>query len=396
MEKFLNLDSLSMNCYWFILIALLLIFVFLLIWLFFRLKKDKFKQPDGVEQGDEIVNQKEGGIIEEGDEGKKKNWGTIIIGIFAGIVGVFLIIVIFLFSTNINYSASDKNDIDLNKDDSELTGEIHYLGILPLENPSTMLGRFAGVEKYLRDETGLNIKLRLYPTSGELGGYTAVVRDVANGNISFAYLASVTTVQANGNGPVIPFVCAQNGGSPTYQGDLAVKVDSPYKTLEDLKGKKVSGTSISSTSGNLMPSAMLKQRGIDQETYFDGGMMYLGSHDKATQAVLAGTIDGCFINEATFNKYNADGVILRSIWRHDPVPEFPFVVNTEKVTSSELAEVKDALLRMHEENIEGIQSANVKYEKWVAIDWEDYLGIKEAIDEVYGPVFYDLEEWGKD
>lgn len=270
-------------------------------------------------------------------------------------------------------------------------GKIHYMGILPLDKPSTMMERFAGVEEYLREETGLNIKLRLYPTIGELGGYTAVVRGVSSGDISFAYLASVTTVQANGNGPVIPFACAQKSGSPTYRGDLAVKVGSSYQTLEDLKGKKVSGTSKSSTSGGLMPAALLKQKGIDAETYFDGGMMYLGSHDKAAEAVLAGMVDGCFINETTFNKYKDLG--LRSIWRHAPVPEFPFVVNTEKVTPEELAKVKNALLKMHETNLAGVQSVDAKYEKWVAIDWEDYLGIKEAIDDVHGEMFYNLDEW---
>lgn len=255
--------------------------------------------------------------------------------------------------------------------------DVYYLGILPLRNPSTMLDRFSGVEEYLREETGLNIKLKFYPTSGDIGGYTTVVRDVANGVTSFAYLASVTTVQANGNGPVIPFVCAQKGGSPTYQGDLVVKEDSPYQKLEDLKGKKVSGTSKSSTSGNLMPLAMLQQKSIDSETYFDEGMMYLGSHDKAVDAVLLGKVDACFINEATFDKYKEKG--LRSIWRHDPVPEFPFVVNTEKVSPEVIELVKTALLKMHETKLEGVQSVNEKYEKWVAINWEDYLGDRKSV-----------------
>ena len=285
--------------------------------------------------------------------------------------------------------ASSENGEELIED------KIYYIGILPLRKPSTMLERFAGLEKYLRDETGLNIKLRLYPTAGEVGGYTAVVRGVVSGDTSFAWLASVTTVQANGNGPVIPFVCPQKQGSPTYQGGLAVKLNSPYKTLADLKGKKVYGSSKSSTSGNLMPSAMLIQEGIDKETYFDEGLKFSGSHDKAADAVLAGIIDACFINDMTFDKYNAEKRVLRYIWKHEPVPEFPFVVNTEKIMPEELAKVKSALLKMHETNLEDIQAISSKYEKWVLIGWEDYLGIKEAIDDIHGPVFYNLDEWGK-
>jgi phosphate/phosphite/phosphonate ABC transporter binding protein len=258
-----------------------------------------------------------------------------------------------------------------------------------------MVNQFKGVEKYLNENTSLNVKLRLYPTSGELGGYTAVVKDISEGKISFAYLASVTTIQANGNGPVIPFACAQKNGSPTYRGDLVVRADSPYQSLEDLKGKKVSGTSKSSTSGNLMPSSWLKSLEIDPTTYFEGGMMYLGSHDKAIQAVIKGTIDGAFINESTMYKFNKDEQVTRSLWRHPPVPEFPFVVNTEKVTDAQLAEVKEAMLRMHETDLEDIQRVEPNYEKWVELNLEDCMDIKAAIDDVYGPVFYDLEEWGK-
>jgi len=316
-----------------------------------------------------------------------------IIGIILGIIVIFLLAGGFYATIGEIYKIVESTELSsVNIGSAE--GKVYYLGILPLRKPTTMLERFSGVEKYLSNTTGLNIKLRLYSTSGDVGGYTAVVEDVANGDIDFAYLASVTTVQANGNGPVIPFACAQKGGSPTYQGDLVVKTDSPYQSLEDLKGKKVSGTSKSSTSGNLMPSAMLKQEGIDKETYFEGGMMFLGSHDKAAEAVLAGTIDAAFINEATLNKYNKDSNLLKSIWRHDPVPEFPFVVNTDVVSQEVFRKVKSALLRMHETNIEGIQAVNENYEKWVEINWEDYLGIKDAIDEVHGSVFYNLDEWG--
>ena len=322
------------------------------------------------------------------------NHNLTVIGIVAGIIAICLLAVGFFATINEIYRIVESTETYSNTENN-VNNQIYYLGILPLEKPTTMLERFAGIRKYLVDTTGLNIELRLYSTTGEVGGYTAVVRDIANGDIDFAYLASVTTVQANGNGPVIPFVCAQKSGSPTYQGDLVVKVDSPYQSLEDLKGKKVSGTSKSSTSGGLMPEAMLKQNSIDSETYFDGGLTYLGSHDKAAEAVLAGTIEAAFVNDTTLTKYNKNGAVLRSVWRHDPVPEFPFVVNTEKVSQEVLNKVKNALLRMHETNLEDIQACDTKYEKWVSIGWEDYMGIKTAIDEVHGSIFYNLNEWGE-
>ncbi|MCK4993425.1 MAG: phosphate/phosphite/phosphonate ABC transporter substrate-binding protein, partial [Candidatus Omnitrophica bacterium] len=268
----------------------------------------------------------------------------------------------------------------------------YQIGILPLRKPSEMLERFDALEKYLQRETELDIKLKLYPTTGYTGGYTAIVRDVANGTIDFAWLASVTCVQAHESGPVIPFVCAQNAGSPTYYGHLAVRVDAPYQSLEDLKGKKVAGTSASSTSGNLMPTSWLKGQGIDKFKYF-GAFEYLGRHDNACQAVISGQFDACFVNEATFDSFNKEKVQLRSLWRHAAVPEFPMCVNTENVDAQILERIKAALLIMHEKAPEALEAVSVKYDKWVPIAWEDYLEIKKTVDTVHGQKFYDLDYW---
>ncbi|MCF7860997.1 phosphate/phosphite/phosphonate ABC transporter substrate-binding protein [Candidatus Woesearchaeota archaeon] len=310
-------------------------------------------------------------------------------------------LIVFGCSQNSNDSVTTSNDMansnpdnsNVNTHSPNIQGEKIIMGILPLRNPTDMLDRFGPTEAYLKDKTGLDITLKFYPTEGELGGYTQVVKEITSGEIGLAYLAPVTIVQAHGvNKNVIPFICAQNSGSPTYQGDLVVLASSEYENLEDLEGKKVTGTSKSSTSGNLFPSALLMDKGIDKETYFDGGMQYLGSHDKAVEAVLAGTMDAAFINEATFNKYNSEGQ-LRSIWKHDSVAEFPFVVNTDVINEETLAIINDALLVMHETNLEGIQAVNSNYDKWVSISWDDYAAAKKACDSVHGDILYDLDNW---
>lgn len=275
----------------------------------------------------------------------------------------------------------------------EVWAKTYYLGILPLRKPTEMIERFKGIEKHLCAETGLDIRLKLYPTTGVTGGYTTLVKDIVAGEIDFAFLAPVTCVQAAGSGPVLPFVCAQKSGSPTYYGHLAVKIDSPYQSLKDLKGKKVGGTSASSTSGNLMPTGWLKDQGIDKFKYFQ--FEYLGRHDKAAQAVIIGQYAACFINEATFNQYNEEKKQLRSLWRHPAVPEFPFCVNTKKVSKKALKKVKQTLLNMHEEGLAEIQAVNKKYEKWVPITLKEYNTVKEACDSIHGAKFYDLDYWQK-
>jgi phosphonate transport system substrate-binding protein len=289
----------------------------------------------------------------------------------------------------------DNNLVDDNQNVPIVDSKEYLMGILPLSNPTIMLERFGQVEAYLKEETGLNIRLRFYPTEGELGGYSQVVREITDGDIHFAYLAPVTTVQANGiNSNVVPFICAQNKGSPTYTGDLVVLADSSFQSLADLEGKKVTGTSVSSTSGGLFPSALLLEEGIDRDSYFDGGLQFLGSHDKAVEAVLAGTMDAAFINEDTLNKWNDEGK-LRSIWTHEPVAEFPFVVNQEIVSLDVIEKVKIALLKMHETNLDGVKAISKGYDKFVEISFSDYASAKAACDTLYGDSLYDLDTWGE-
>ncbi len=364
-------------------------------------------QPNqGMDSGQSLSeNQKVSSTSEESSNNKGKLCGGICLAILSVIffVGGFLILG-YIHKTNTQKnvssqanqttvpSAANTENNQFKQNQNQDKEKIYYMGILPLRNPSTMLERFSGVEKYLNKKTGLNIKLKLYPTSGSVGGYTAAVKDVTSGKIQFAFLAPVTITQAHETGPVEPFACAQKEGSPVYYGHIVVKKDSPYQKIEDLQNKPVCGTSASSTSGNLMPSAMLLEKGIDKMTYFQP-FEFLGSHDKAAEAVLAGTMEAGFINEMTFDKYKAQGIGLRSIWRHDAVPEFPFCANVQEVDQATINKVKNALLTMHETDLEGIQAVEPKYEKWVPIEWESYKGIKEAIDQVHGEIFYDLDKW---
>jgi phosphonate transport system substrate-binding protein len=326
----------------------------------------------------------------------KKGW--LLLGVVALIV-IFLGFIIARSDFFGTKSIVDGGDVmpavEVSTESDPKKERVRVLGVLPLHNPTVMLDRFGALENYLNENTDLNIKMKFYPTEGELGGFSAVVKDVAEGVVDFAFLASVTTVQANANGPVIPIACAQRDGSPTYQGDLVVKIDSPYQTTFDLKGKKVAGTSVSSTSGNLMPLKGLAKLGIDPNTYFDGGIQYLGSHDKALEAVSRDLVDAAYVNEHTFFKFVREGSQLRSIWRHPPVPEFPFVVNTDNVSQEEIDIFVKALLLAHESDPKIVTRIDDDYEKFVEIAWEDYIPTKEAVDEAYGEIFYDLNSWGK-
>jgi hypothetical protein len=45
---------------------------------------------------------------------------------------------------------------------------------------------------------------------------------------------------------------------------------------------------------------------------------------------------------------------------------------------------------MHTKDPAVLRAIDPKYEKWVAIRWEDYAPVAKTIDAVHGPGFYEL------
>jgi phosphonate transport system substrate-binding protein len=78
-----------------------------------------------------------------------------------------------------------------------------------------------------------------------------------------------------------------------------VKATSPYKNIEDLKGKNIGLVDPNSTSGNNVPRYMLDKMKINPENYF-GKVVFTGSHENAVLALAQGTVD------VVANAWNAD------------------------------------------------------------------------------------------
>jgi phosphonate transport system substrate-binding protein len=80
------------------------------------------------------------------------------------------------------------------------------------------------------------------------------------------------------------------------------------KSLEDLKGLRVTFGSESSTSGNLMPRSFLSQAGINPEADF-AAVNYSGSHDKTWKLVETGSFEAGAMNAVVWQKRVDDGSV---------------------------------------------------------------------------------------
>ncbi|MGM4966781.1 phosphonate ABC transporter substrate-binding protein [Tardiphaga sp. 1201_B9_N1_1] len=159
--------------------------------------------------------------------------------------------------------------------------------IIPAENASGVTERWAPFVAYLSKELGVKVNLRI------ANDYAAVIEGQRSGNIHIASYGSASFARARLTGvKTDAFANDINiDGSTGYYSVFFVKASSPYKSVDNLKGKNLGLVDPNSTSGNNVPRFELDKMGIsDADTYFSK-VVFTGSHENALLALSQGTVD---------------------------------------------------------------------------------------------------------
>lgn len=161
--------------------------------------------------------------------------------------------------------------------------------IIPAENASGVTDRYAPFVSYLSQQLGTKVTLRI------ANDYAALIEGQRAGNIHIAQYGPSSFARALMTGAKIDaFAIEVNlDGTKGYHSVLYVKADSPYKTIEDLKGKNLCLVDPNSTSGNNVPRFSMSKMGINPDQFF-GKVVYAGSHENAVIGVQQGTCDAAF------------------------------------------------------------------------------------------------------
>jgi phosphonate transport system substrate-binding protein len=140
--------------------------------------------------------------------------------------------------------------------------------------------------EYLSKELGVPVKLRI------ANDYAAVIEGQRAGNIQIAYYGPASYATAYMTGvKTAPFVTTRNNdGTVGYYSVIYVKADSPYKDIQDLKGKTIGFVDPNSTSGYNAPRFFLHKANIDADAFFAKSII-TGSHENGVIALDKGTVD---------------------------------------------------------------------------------------------------------
>ena len=122
----------------------------------------------------------------------------------------------------------------------------------------------------------------------------ATVEAMRSGRIQLSLLSAGDTPFAVNIGGAIPIAThgTDKDGIAAYHLIVVVKKDSAFKTLGDLKGKRVAHVSPSSNSGNLAPRALFPKEGLVPDK--DYKVLYSGKHDNSVSGVINGDYDQTF------------------------------------------------------------------------------------------------------
>ncbi len=178
----------------------------------------------------------------------------------------------------------------------------------PVEDPAVYAIVFKPFTDHLKACTGKNIVY--YPVQSN----SAEIEAMRSGRLHFAGFSTGPTGFAVNLAGAVPFAAKGVGEALRGYNLLAVvKASSPFKTLADLKGKRVAHTSPSSNSGNLAPRVLFPAEGLKPDD--DYKPLMSGGHDKSILGVNTGDYDMAAIASDVFDRMATRGNIKADEFR---------------------------------------------------------------------------------
>lgn len=219
-------------------------------------------------------------------------------------------------------------------------GQVRIGANLGEENP-TALARLEAFQQYIATSTGLPVQVF------KAADYNGIIQAMASGQLELASMgpAAYANAYAQMGDAVLPMVTPRNAeGLAGYYTTLIVRADSPYRSIEDLRGKIIGYVDFNSASGYVYPRWALKKQGYDPESFF-GKAAISGGHIQGVLALDNGQFDAVFLAHSsgvprtgavnsTLYAMAARGMIkaedFRIIWSAGPIANSPYVIRADR------------------------------------------------------------------
>lgn len=250
---------------------------------------------------------------------------------------------------------------------------------IPAQSTGVVEDGYKKLEAKLAEKLNREVVLDIYPN------YNAVVEAINYGHVDLAFLGPTTYLIAHEQSGAEAILTPLINGEPYYYSYMVTHVDSPWDTLdellEDVSNVDFAFGSISSTSGSIIPSYELFQRGVfvSEDEHEFKSVTYTGSHDLTAQQIQNKLLDAGGIDSAIFhslaNKGEIDESQFKIIWRSEQLYQYPWVVpaNTDRELITQIQEV---FLNITDEEILQVFGGASGF---IVTDPEKYENVRQAI-----------------
>ncbi|KUJ72286.1 phosphate/phosphite/phosphonate ABC transporter substrate-binding protein [Thiomicrospira sp. WB1] len=233
---------------------------------------------------------------------------------------------------------------------------VYTLGVHPLHNPKKLYSVFNPLAKYLSEHLdGVTIRVQAskdYPSYDEKLAQKAFDLTLPNP------YQTITHYQYGYQ------TLAQMGTNDNFRGLILVRKDSDVKTIDDLRGQKISYPAPTALAATMMPQYFLHQQGLDLKN--DTTTLYVGSQESSIMNVyLKLTAAGATwpIPWYDLQKNRPDiAKALKIGWQTEPLPNNSFSYRTETVSARHAEKIQQLLtqLHTHERGRELLNLMNIK------------------------------------
>lgn len=263
-----------------------------------------------------------------------------------------------------------------------------YFSSVSSENQAATTARFKELAEVFKQKTG--VEMKIFTASD----YAGTVQALTSGQIQMGQMGASAYASAwiDSEGQVEPLVTnKETDGQLGYHSILIVKSDSPYKKLDDLKGKTLAWADANSTSGYLIPLVSLRGAGIEPEKFF-GKTLFSGGHEQSVLGVINGQFDSAFTwsskghNAGQIRAMVDRGVLkmdqFRVIWESPLIPN-PLVVVRKDMPADMKRDLLAFFTELHKTHPQVAEAAaRGKTAGFVPVTHEMYKPVLDAALEV--------------
>lgn len=242
-----------------------------------------------------------------------------------------------------------------------------YLGSVAMDVPAEMVRRLKPLTEYLTEKTGIKISFRASPNLG------SAVNELGKDFTQIAYLTPVAYIEAHDKYRAQPLVSPLTHGKSTFNLVVAVRSDSPYTGMQDLKGKKFAF----GDEKALLQRAVVVGGGVKLEEF--ANYAFLKHYDNIAKAVLNRDFDAGILKDTIYDDFASKG--LRKVYTSPPLSSYLFAVS-ERLPPATVKKLQAAFLELNARKPEHkaiLKELDQGYDGFEPAEDKDYDAIRKLI-----------------